>query len=158
MAAYASLTVQNFQACSQNIFNLRKRTNPLQLFSAKEPLIGIGIDIPWPLAKFSSGRRFYLVITYRFTDLTQAVPLLSIDTFTVTRSFAHNFIFKYGSPEAVLSKMYHSLCWASQVTSLTADLSYGISCSSLSVFYVVLTATCPVILRTLPDAKFQYPA
>lgn len=64
----------------------------------------VGVYILGLLPRAKSGRRFFLVIRDRFTKLTQAIPLRLIDSYTVARSFAEEWVFKYGAPESVVTE------------------------------------------------------
>lgn len=83
---------------------MRKRTNHLKLLPDKEPLISVGVDIIGLLSKGKSGRICILVITDRFTKITQAIPLHKLDAYTVARAFDDELFLKYGSEEKVLSE------------------------------------------------------
>lgn len=102
MAADVNITVRNCSECASNRLQLRNLTNSMKLFPTREPLVSIGIDILGPLPKAKSGKRFLLVITYRFSKMTQAIPLPRIDAYTVARAFAEEWVCNYGSPETVL--------------------------------------------------------
>lgn len=78
-AGDVTTTVRRCGKCARNIFQQRKSTNPLQMFPVREPLVSVAIDILGPLTKSKSGRRFLLIITDRFSRLTQAVPIRIID-------------------------------------------------------------------------------
>ena len=82
---------------------LRKRTHPLRLFPAQRPLESLSIDILGPLTKTKKGHRFLLVITDRFTKLTQVISLKRIDAYTVAVTFVEAWIFKYGPPKTLIS-------------------------------------------------------
>ena len=83
MAADIYATVRNCTTCAKNRVKLRKRTNPLKLFTATEPLKDLCIDILGPLTKTKSGNRFLVVTTDRFTKLTQIAALKRIDAYHV---------------------------------------------------------------------------
>lgn len=57
----------------------------MQLFPARELLVSIWIYTLGPLPKSKSGRMFLLTGTDKYTNLTQAVLLLRIDAYTVSR-------------------------------------------------------------------------
>ena len=82
---------------------MRKRTNPLALFPATEPLRDLSIDILGPLTRTKRHFRFVLVITDRFTKLTQAVPLRKINALNVAIAFVEHWVFKYGPPRTLIS-------------------------------------------------------
>lgn len=103
MAADIHATVRNCGSCARNRLKLRKHTQPLQLFPATGPLQSLAIDLLGPLTKTKRGNRFLLVITDRFTKLTQVVPLRRIDAYTVAVAFTVHWVFHYGPPESLLS-------------------------------------------------------
>lgn len=100
--ADAGVTVTNFTKCDRNRLQFRKPTNPMQHFPGREPLASIAIDILGPLSMAKYGILFIMVVTDRFTKLTQAVPLRLIYAFTVVRAFAEHWIFNCADYESVL--------------------------------------------------------
>ena len=80
MAADIFETDRNYSMCAKNRLKLRRAMNPLKLFPATKPLTNICIEILGPLTKFKRSYMFLLVITDRFTNLTQVVPLPFINT------------------------------------------------------------------------------
>ena len=94
MAADIYRTVRMCHACARNRVKQRKRTHPLRLFPAQRPLESLSIDILGPLTKTKKGHRFLLVITDRFTKLTQVIPLRRIEAYTVAVAFVEAWIFK----------------------------------------------------------------
>ena len=103
MAAGIYRTVRTCNACAKNRVKLRKRTYPLRLFPAQRSLESLSIDILGPLTKTKKGHRFLLVITDRFTKLTQVIPLRRIHAYTLAVAFVEAWIFKYGSPKTFIS-------------------------------------------------------
>ena len=103
MAADIYRTVRTCNARAKNRVKLRKRTHPLRLFPAQRPLEGLSSDILGPLTKTKKGHRFLLVITDRFTKLTQVIPLRRIDAYTIAVAFVEAWIFKYGPPKTLIS-------------------------------------------------------
>ena len=118
MAADIFDTVKNCHQCAKNRIRLRKRTNPLALFPATVPLRSVAIDILGPLTTTKRKMRFMLVITDRFTKLTQVVPLRTITALNVANAFVEHWVFKYGPPETLISdngsqfasKFFQSVC------------------------------------------------
>ena len=96
MAADVYKTVRTCNACAKNRVKLRKQTHPLRLFPAQSPLEALSIDILDPLTKTKKGYRFLLVVTDRYTKLTQVIPLRRIDAYTVAVAFIEHWIFTYG--------------------------------------------------------------
>ena len=103
MAADIYRTVRTCNECAKNRVKLRKCTHSLRLFPAQRPLESLSIDILGPLTKTKKGYRFLLVITDRFTKLTQVIPLRRIDAYTVAVAFVEAWIFKYRPPKTLIS-------------------------------------------------------
>ena len=109
-----------------NRVKLRKHLNRLRLFPATGPLKSLAIDILGPLPKTKTGKRFLLVITDRFSKLTQVVALRTITAYTVAVAFCESWVFKYGVPRTLLSdngpqfnaKFFHSTCRVRGITNL----------------------------------------
>jgi Integrase zinc binding domain len=77
MAIDLTKTVSNFNSCAKNRVKERSRSSYLKLFPATRPLANVAIDILEPLPKTEHGNRFLLVMTDRFSKLTNTVPLLT---------------------------------------------------------------------------------
>lgn len=92
----------------------------MRLFPFDLPVDTVGIDILGPLQKSKSGCRFILVITDRFTKLTQAVSMCNIRAFDFAAFFADEWVFKYGSPASLVSDI------DSQVVSFFFQYVYNI--------------------------------
>ena len=103
MAADIYRTVRMCNACARNRVKLRKRAHALRIFPAQRPPESLSIDILGPLTKTKKGHRFLLVITDRFTKLSQVIPLRRIDAYTVAVAFMEAWIFKYGPPKTLIS-------------------------------------------------------
>ena len=103
MAADVYRTVRTCNACAKIRVKLRKRMHPLRLLPAQGPLEALSIDILGPLTKTEKVYRFLLVVSDRFTKLTQVIPLRRIDAYTVAVSFVEHWIFKYGPPKTLIS-------------------------------------------------------
>ena len=118
MAADIQSTVRNCHACAKNRIRLRKRTNPLKTFPATVPLRHVSIDILGALKKTKRGNRWILVMTDRFTKLTQVVPMKKITAQHVAIAFVEHWVFKYGPPKTLLSdngsnfasKLFQRMC------------------------------------------------
>ena len=101
-----------------NRVKLRKHLNRLRLFPATRPLESLAIDILGLLPKTKAGKRFLLVITDRFTKLTQVVALRTVTAYTVAVAFCEAWVFKYGVLRSLLSdngpqfnaKFFQSAC------------------------------------------------
>ena len=126
LAADVAATVRGCWTCAMNRVKLRKHLNRLKLFPATRPLESLAIDILVPLPKTKAGKRFLLVITDRFTKLTQVVALRTVTAYTVTVAFCDAWVFKYCVPRSLLSdngpqfnaKFLHSTCRVLGVTNL----------------------------------------
>ena len=118
MAADTYATVRNCGRCAKNRIKLRRRTNFLKLFPAREPLESLAMDILGPLTKTKSGCEYLLVICCRFTKLTQVVPLRSITAYNLAVAFCTHWVFKYGPPRYLLcdnaqyftAKFFQAVC------------------------------------------------
>ncbi|CDF40838.1 unnamed protein product [Chondrus crispus] len=77
-------------------------------------------------ATTKTGKWFLLVITDRFSKLTQVVALRTITAHTVAVAFCDSWVFKYGVPRTLLSdngpqfnaKFFHSTCRVLGITNL----------------------------------------
>ena len=78
MAADVMATVRSCPHCAKNRIRLVKNSNQMKLFPATRPLESISMDLLGPLQKSRAGNRFILVMTDRFTKLTQVVSLRRI--------------------------------------------------------------------------------
>lgn len=103
MAADTATTVRECVSCSKNRIRLIKQVNPMRLFPPSEPLESVAMDILGPLPKSKSGSQFILVITDRFSKLTQVVPLRRIKAYDVALAFVEEWVFKCGPPKTLLS-------------------------------------------------------
>jgi Integrase core domain len=75
----------------------------LKLFPAKGPLESVAMDILGPLPKSKHGNRFLLVITDRYSKVTQTVPLRAITALSVARAFCEQWVYVYGAPVTLLT-------------------------------------------------------
>ena len=75
----------------------------MKLFMATRPLESVGIDILGPLPKSKSGHRFIVVITDRFSKLTQIVAVKRIRAWDIAVAFVDEWVFKYGPPQTLVS-------------------------------------------------------
>jgi len=75
----------------------------LKLFPAKAPLEYVAVDILGPLPRSTSGQRFILVMTDRFSKFTRAIPMRTITAINVAKEFLHHWIFAYGAPTHVIT-------------------------------------------------------
>ena len=103
MAADVGATVRECTACAKNRLRLLRKASEMRLFPATAPLESVAIDILGPLPKSTRGYLFMLVISDRFTKLTQVVPLRRITAYDVAVAFVEQWVFKYGAPATLLS-------------------------------------------------------
>ena len=103
MAADISATVRECTPCAKNRLRLLRKASEMKLFPATAPLDSVAIVILGPLPKSSRGFIFMLVISDRFTKLTQVVPLKRITAYDVAVAFVEHWVFKYGAPATLLS-------------------------------------------------------
>ena len=83
-----------------------------------KPLEEVAIDLLGPLPKSDNGKRHLLVISCRFSKLTQLVPLRTITAYHVAVAFCTHWVFKYGPPRTLLSdngpqfasRLFQSVC------------------------------------------------
>ena len=84
------------------------------------------MDILGPLSTTKDGNKFLLAMTYRFSKLTQVVPLDTIMAYKVSLAFCDHWEFKYGPPESVLTdngrqfsaKFFQIVCRQLQVANI----------------------------------------
>lgn len=100
---------KNCQGCARNRLGLRLRTNPMQCFPATELLQRLVIDLRAPLTRTNKENGFILMISDRFTKLTNEVTLRGVNSYTVAVDFTSHWIYYYGPPESVIyTSTYHS--------------------------------------------------
>ena len=75
----------------------------MKLFPATAPLESMAMDLLGPLQKSKAGNRFILVMTDRFTKLTQVVRLRRITAAVIAAAFCQHWVFKYGAPKETLT-------------------------------------------------------
>ena len=96
-------TITKCTTCAQNWLSLRRRTSPLTLFPATEPLTDPSVDIFGPVPATKAGNRFILVITDRFSKLTKCVALRRITAISVASAIIDAWVACYGPPDRILS-------------------------------------------------------
>lgn len=94
---------QRCDACGKERVTLRTHQSPLTLFPANAPLEYVAIDILGPLPRASSGHRFVLVMTDRFSKFSRAIPMRTITAINVAKAFLEYWIFAYGAPQTVIT-------------------------------------------------------
>ena len=103
MSADAAATVRECTQCAKNRLRLIRQVNPMRLFPPTKPLECVAIDILGPLPTSKAGHKFLLVMTDRFSKLTQVTPLKRIKTLDVAIAFVNDWVFKYGAPDSLVS-------------------------------------------------------
>jgi len=96
-------TITKCTTCAQNRRALRRRTTPLTLFPATEPLTELSVDIFGPMPAARKGNRFILVITDRFPKLTKCVALRRTTAMSSASSIIDAWVPAYGPPDRILS-------------------------------------------------------
>lgn len=94
LVADVAATVRNCAPCARKSVKLRKHTNYLKLFPPEERLQAISMDILGPLPKMERNKRFLLVITDRFSKLTELVPLHMTKAYSVASALCEAWILK----------------------------------------------------------------
>ena len=118
MAADVHWYVHACRPCAKKRIKFRKTKRLMKLFPATTPLEFIAIDILGPLPRTRKKNRYLLVISDRFTKLTQVVALPRINAYTVAVAFCESWVFKYGAPKQLLSdngkqfvaKLFQAVC------------------------------------------------
>ena len=95
-------TVIQCSSCAKERIALRKHSSFLRLFPDQKPLEFIAIEILEPLPRSSSGNRYLLAITYRFSKMVQTAPHRSITADAVAKAFCEAWVFKFGPPALLL--------------------------------------------------------
>lgn len=90
-------------SCAKNIVKLQKNLNRLKLFPATRPHESVATNILGPSSRIKSRKRFLLVITDRFTKLTQVAALAKIAVRFLAVAFLEIRVIKYGIPIPLLS-------------------------------------------------------
>ena len=103
MATDVMSTVRSCPNCAKNRIRLIKNSNPMKLFPATAPLESMAMDLLGPLKKSKAGNRFILVMTDRFTKLTQVVTLRRNTAAVIAEAFCQHWVFKYGTSKETLT-------------------------------------------------------
>ena len=85
MASDIMFTVRTCPHCAKNRVRLIKHSNPMKLFPATTPLESVAMDLLGPLPPSKRGHRFILVMTDRFSKLTQVVAMKKTTAAMVAR-------------------------------------------------------------------------
>jgi transposase InsO family protein len=111
-------TVRQCDLCARNRISEKRKTNPLKLFPANEPLESISMDILGPLPRTKHANRFSLVISDRYSKVTKTVPLRTVTALSVARAFCDNWAYVYGPTVSLLTdnrpqftaKVFQAVC------------------------------------------------
>jgi transposase InsO family protein len=63
----------------------------------------VAIDILGPLPRAKHGNRFLLVISDRFSKVTNTVPLRAVTALPVARAFCDHWVYSCGPPLSLLT-------------------------------------------------------
>ena len=96
-------TVRSCTKCARDRVRHRQHARFLKLFPPERPLQYVAIDILGPLPMTARKNRYLLVISDRFSKMTQTVPLTKVTGLSVARAFCDKWMFPYGPPEQLLS-------------------------------------------------------
>ena len=75
----------------------------MRLFPSLQPFEQVALDLLGPLPKTPRGNQHILVMSCRFSKLTQIVPLRSATANTVASAFFVHWVTKYGPPKQTLT-------------------------------------------------------
>jgi len=103
MAADIHTTITKCTTCAQNRRALWRRTTPLTMFPATEPLTELSVDNFGPIPASKNGNRFILVITDRFAKLTKCVAVRRITAMSAASAIIDAWASAYGPPDRILS-------------------------------------------------------
>ena len=103
MASDIMFTVRTCPHCAKNRVRLIKHSNPMKLFAATTPLESVAMDLLGPLPPSKRGHRFILVMTDRFSKLTQVVAMKKTTAAMVAAEFCLHWVYKYGAPKETLT-------------------------------------------------------
>jgi len=95
--------VEQCPACAKNLLSERRYTSTMKLCPALEPFSGLAMDLLGPLTTSRGGHKHVVVIYYRFTKLTRAIPLRDATALTVSSAFIDTWVTPYGIPDSVLT-------------------------------------------------------
>jgi len=96
-------TISTCTTFAQNRLSLRRRTSPLKLFPAAEPLTDLSVDLFGPIPATKAGNCFILVITDRVSKLTNCVALRRISKISVESAIIDAWVAWYSPPDRIIS-------------------------------------------------------
>ena len=103
IASDIMFTIRTYPLCAKNRVRLIKHPNPMNLFPATTPLESGEMDLLGPLPPSKRGHRFILVMTDRFSNLTQVVAMKKTIATMVAAEFCLHWMYKYGAPKETLT-------------------------------------------------------
>ena len=92
MSAEIFSTVRDFASCARERIKQRKRREPLQLFQATGLLEDVGFEILGPFPTTKQGFKSLLVMTDRFSKLTQVIPLRTTEAYDCAVAFVEHWV------------------------------------------------------------------
>ena len=92
MATDVFATVQHCPSCARERIKQRKRQHPLILFPAEGPLKDVAVDLVGPFPATKKGYKMILVISDRFSKLTQVVPLRNTEAYDCALAFVEHWV------------------------------------------------------------------
>ncbi len=95
--------VSNCVSCAKTRGTVRKHQSTLKLFPSHYPLQDVAMDLVGPFKKTRSGKKFILVITDRYSNLTRSVSMAKTKAPDIAAAFLNNWVFPYGVPNTVLT-------------------------------------------------------
>lgn len=85
------ITVHESWSCPQNGSQVTPKRK-LNLFQAAGPFVFVAIGILGPLPETTNGSQHFIIITYRFSKSTRAMPTAKINSTQIVITFLKNWI------------------------------------------------------------------
>ena len=146
MAADVLATVRSCPPCAKNRLRLIRKSNPMKLFPATTPLECVAMDLLGPLPASKAGNKYILVITDRFTKLTQIVCLRKTTAYIIAAAFCSHWVYKYGTPKETLTD--NGPQFASKFLQETCQI-LGVANTFTSAYHPQTNGQCERYNRTL---------
>ena len=86
------------EECAARKPKLKHKKAPMRPYVIGSPMERITTDIMGPLDRTTSGNKYVLVVTDTFTKWTEAYALPNIESKTVARKIAEEWVCRYGTP------------------------------------------------------------